>query len=205
MTDDILSVLPVRSGHFLLESGYHAELWFSLDALFRSPRELAPLISTLAERLAPYRPDAICGPLLGGAFLAQALAIELDVHFYYSAPAARLTSGHLFSASYELPFELQKSACGERVALVDDVISAGSSVRATANALAMAKCFLVSVGTLVLLGTRAEEHFRNVSVPIETLQRCDFETWAPDKCPACLRNELLEDPVSERTESNAPY
>lgn len=203
MTDDILNVLPVRRGHFVLESGYHAELWFNLDALFRSPGELAPLVSALAKRLAPYRPDAVCGPLLGGAFLAQALAIEMNVHFYYSTPASPVAPSGLFSANYEIPIELQKSARGERVALVDDIISAGSSVRATASALARAKSSLVAVGSLVLLGTRAEEHFKDAGVPIEALQRCDFNSWAPDKCPACQLNQLLEDPLSVRTRSNA--
>jgi len=29
--------VPARRGHFLLESGYHTDLWFSLDGLFREP------------------------------------------------------------------------------------------------------------------------------------------------------------------------
>src|SRR5918994_1280248 len=31
---DILSQLPSGDGHFLLESGYHSNLWVTLDALF---------------------------------------------------------------------------------------------------------------------------------------------------------------------------
>ena len=44
----------------------------------------APLIGALAARLRPYAVDGICGPLVGGAFLAQALAHELKVRFYYT-------------------------------------------------------------------------------------------------------------------------
>lgn len=198
MTVDILSALPVRRGHFLLESGYHAELWFTLEALFASPRELAPLVDALARRLAPYRPTAICGPLLGGAFLAQALAIELDVNFYYSEPEANPSANGLFGATYELPAELRRQARNERVALVDDVISAGSSVRATAAALATAEALIVAVGALVLLGTKATDHFAETGIPIEVLERRDFETWAPDNCPLCRKGTPLGDPISGR-------
>ena len=66
---DILATLPARSGHFLLESGYHTDLWLTLDALFLEPTGTAPLVSALADKLRPYGVTAMCGPLLGGAFL----------------------------------------------------------------------------------------------------------------------------------------
>ena len=74
MTDDMLKALPARRGHFLLESGYHTDLWFTLDALFVAPKDIAPRVVALAELLRPYSISAVCGPLLGGAFLAQAVA-----------------------------------------------------------------------------------------------------------------------------------
>jgi orotate phosphoribosyltransferase len=195
MLDDILSALPVREGHFRLESGYHADVWFTLDALFAEPHEVAPLVSALATRLANYRPTAICGPLLGGAFLAQALAIELGTQFLYSQPHANSTSAELFAASYVLPPELQKRARGQRVALVDDVISAGSSVRATAATLGETGASIVAVGTLVLLGSKAAGHFAGLGVPIEALARREFTTWAPSDCPQCKVGKALENPT----------
>ena len=196
MTAELLSLLPSRRGHFLLESGYHAQLWFDLDALFTSPSDIAPLITRLATLLAAHRPTAICGPLLGGAFLAQAIANELDMNFYYSALANERNSNGLFSARYELPLELQKRVRGERVALVDDVISAGSSVRASATALATAGASIVTIGALIVLGTKAAEHFDSIGVPTEALERRNFEAWTPETCPSCLHNEPLKDPVS---------
>lgn len=92
LVDDILSALPAREGHFVMESGYHTNHWFSLDALFVHPRALAPLITALAGRLRPYGVSAVCGPLLGGAFVAQALATDLGVDFYFAEPAAARSS-----------------------------------------------------------------------------------------------------------------
>lgn len=194
MPEDILSALPVRQGHFRLESGYHADLWFTLDALFADPREVAPLVSALASRFAGHQLTAVCGPLLGGAFLAHALAIELGTQFLYSQPLANSTSAELFTASYVLPPELQKRARGQRVALVDDVISAGSSVRATADALANAGASVVVIGAFVLLGTKAVDHFARIGVPIEALGRRDFATWAPGNCPLCAATIPVEEP-----------
>ena len=88
--DEILGALPTRRGHFLLESGYHTDLWISLDGLFRDPTALAPRIASLAGLIRPHGISAVCGPLLGGAFLAQALAIGLGVRFYrWTARTAR--------------------------------------------------------------------------------------------------------------------
>jgi orotate phosphoribosyltransferase len=71
----ILEALPCRHGHFLLESGYHSDLWFSLDALFLDPHVLAPHVAALASLVRPYGVSAICGPLLGGAAGATHVAV----------------------------------------------------------------------------------------------------------------------------------
>lgn len=194
MTDDILSLMPVRSGHFILESGYHADVWFDLDSLFVSPRRIASLVTELSQRLARYKPTAVCGPQHGGAFLAHAVAAELDLHFYYTLARDSARSNGLFTATYELPAGLKLQAGSERFAIVDDVISAGSSVRATHTELTNAGGEVVAVGALVLLGTKARDYFAALGVPVETLAEREFETWMPDTCPSCRRSEPLEDP-----------
>ena len=128
MTGNILTALPARRGHFLLESGYHADTWFSLDELFADPATVAPLVADLAERLRPYGPRAVCGPLLGGAFLAQALATSLRARFFYTEPVMARDRTALFAAEYQLPPASRSLVRGEPIAVVDDAISAGSSL-----------------------------------------------------------------------------
>lgn len=195
MSEDILKGLPSRRGHFLLESGYHTDLWLTLDALFVSPQDLAPQVATLAERLRFYGITAVCGPLLGGAFLAQALATHLGLRFYFTQPAPQTDSG-LFKAVYRLPSELGRRVGGERIALVDEVISAGSSVRATAAELNAAGAETVVVGTLLCLGRQAIDHFAALGIPLVTLAQQDFNLWPPDQCPLCRRGVGLEDPLT---------
>src|SRR5512140_2309169 len=129
-----LELADCRSGHFCMESGFHSALWLNLDALFAATARIEPFISRLADLLRPHRLDAVCGPLLGGAFLAQRVAQLIDAEFWYTAPAGPSASddgSSLFRARYRLPSSFATRLPRPRVALVDDVISAGSSLRAT--------------------------------------------------------------------------
>jgi orotate phosphoribosyltransferase len=196
MMDDLLSALPAREGHFMTESGYHTNLWFSLEALFVHPRALAPLITALSAQLRPYDVTAVCGPLLGGVFVAQALALELGVDFLFAEPVRIDDGPGLFRAEYRLPAGLLPFARGARVAVVDDMISAGSSVRATAAALADAGASVAVVGTLMTLGSVGLDYFADLGVPVEALGRGDFAMWAPGDCPLCRTGVPLDEDVT---------
>ncbi len=192
---DILDTVPARRGHFLLESGYHTDLWLSLEALFVDPWAIAPQIAALAEALQPYALTAICGCLLGGAFLAQALAAHMGLRFYYAEPVAIPTDGSLFSAQYRLPPDLRRRIASERVAVVDDVISAGSSVRATVADVATTGATIAVVASLVRLGSQADVYFGERGLPLVALAQQDFHLWPPATCPLCQTDMPLENPL----------
>lgn len=84
---------------------------------------------------------------------------------------------------------------GERVALVDDVISAGSSVRATGAALAAAGATTVVVGSLLVLDKQAVDHFAARGVPVVALAHQPVNLWLPNACPLCAEGMPLEDPT----------
>jgi orotate phosphoribosyltransferase len=193
---DIFDVLPSRRGHFVLESGYHTDLWITLDALFVDPASIASQVDALAERLRTHAPTAICGPLFGGAFLAQALASKLAVKFFVMepVPADPAPGAGLFTARYRLPPGQVPQVRGERVAVVDDVISAGSSVRAAIAALIDAGGSVAAVGALLVLGDAALTHFAAQSVPVERLGHRAFPLWHPSDCALCRAGVLLERP-----------
>jgi len=169
-------------------------------------RRLAPLVAALAERLRPHAVTAVCGPLLGGAFLAQSLAANLGVDFYYAEPRPPADGGDgsvdngnaeasgTFRARYDLPTELSRRAHAARVAVVDDVISAGSSVRAAVAALEAAGASIAVVAALLVLGDEAVSHFAGRQVPIEALGREPLALWKPDACPLCMAGRPVEDP-----------
>ncbi len=84
---------------------------------------------------------------------------------------------------------------GHRVAVVDDVISAGSSVRATVAAVTAAGASTVAVGTLLAMGTTAVEHLTSLGLPVEALGQHEFAFWRPGECPHCRTGAPLEDPL----------
>jgi orotate phosphoribosyltransferase len=183
-----------RSGHFLLESGYHTDTWFDLDSLFVDTSLVRNETRRLAELIKPYNVTAVCGPLLGGAFLAQALANELDLRFYFTAKSATVAQGSLFKVRYELSPSLRASIRGERVALVDDVISAGSSTRATMSELEHFGATVAVVGCLMLFGDEARSYFGSHGIEIVANSIRDFKFWESSSCPLCHAEVPLEDP-----------
>src|SRR5438105_3970486 len=97
-----LELVAARRGHFRLESGYHGALWLDLNALFAVGPRIAPFVSALANALRPYAVSAVCGPLQGGAFLAQLVAQALDVEFCFTERVSAPEPAGLFKARYRL-------------------------------------------------------------------------------------------------------
>src|SRR4051812_46064173 len=132
---DLLDLVTGRRGHFRMESGLHGALWLDLDPLFADAQRIEPFVRSLADAIRSHDVAAVCGPMVGGAFLAQLLAERLRVIFAHAERIASPSDG-LFRAEYRVPHSLGALLAGRRVAIVDDVMSAGSSLRATHAALA---------------------------------------------------------------------
>jgi orotate phosphoribosyltransferase len=127
MQEEIVDLLSGTRGHFRFESGHHGELWLELDSMFVRPGALARPVAELARRLSARDVEAVCGPLVGGAFLAQLLAARLGVEFFYSEPSAQPRRDALYSAEYRIPAALRARVRGRAVAVADDVVNAGSA------------------------------------------------------------------------------
>jgi orotate phosphoribosyltransferase len=191
--DDLLSLVASRSGHFRLESGHHADTWMELDQLFRSPAALRPFIAELAGRFRPHRIDTVCGPLTGGALLAQSIAEELGVEFAF---AERLVTNRpgLYPVDYRIASSLREGIRGRRVAVVDDAISAGSAVRATLADLASCGAAPAVLGALLLIGPRATGLATETRLPIVSLMELPNQIWTPSECPMCAQGVPLTSP-----------
>jgi orotate phosphoribosyltransferase len=187
-TDAAMGLMAARTGHFLLESGHHGDLWLELDGLFWSDA-IHPAAERLAARIRPYGADVVCGPLVGGALLAQLVAARLGAAFCY---AERTSTGTgLYSATYHLPTALRSRVPGRRVAIVDDVVNAGSAMRATLADLTAAGAEVVALGALLALGSTPAAIAAGVGLPLEALVTRSNEIWEPDRCPRCAEGEPL--------------
>jgi orotate phosphoribosyltransferase/GNAT superfamily N-acetyltransferase len=189
--DGLDTLMSARRGHFVMESGLHAGTWLDLDPLFTDSRRIDPYVASLAGRLRRYDLDVVCGALVGGAFLAQLIARALGTDFWFS----ELHPAHddaVLTRRYRLPRSFASRAAGTRVAIVDDVMSAGSALRGTYAALAAEGAVPVAAAALIVLGTNGNSFFSERGVPVETLVRREFEMWTPTECPLCARGEPID-------------
>jgi orotate phosphoribosyltransferase len=193
-----LDLARARRGHFQMESGLHCGLWFDLDAAFVDQAALDPFVTQLAQSLRRHDIEAVCGPLTGGALLAQLLARLLGSEFYFAAPSsAKPTEGRPEPGGvrYHLPPGMGHRLLGKRLALVDDVMSAGSSLRATLTAVESQGAIPIVIGTLYVLGSIGADFFKERGLRIETTGRAAFDSWRQPECPLCAAGVPLEDPA----------
>ena len=192
MQETILNLLPARKGHFLLESGHHGDLWLDLERLFLRPRLLQPHIAELAKRLMALGINAVCGPLVEGAFAGLMVANELDIDFTYSERFSRPSQG-LFPAGYRVPATLRDELRGKRVAIVNDVINAGSAVRGTYADLRECGANVVAIGALLVLGASASQFASEMNLALISLAEVPNNMWTIPACPLCAAGVPLED------------
>ena len=188
----VVDLLPMRRGHFRLESGHHGDLWLDLERLCLDPRRVRSLSRALAQRVATYDVEAICGPLVEGAFVALMVAAELGLRFAYAERLAAPDSDALFAVKYRVPDALRDELRGRRVAIVNDVVNAGSAVRGALNDLTACDARPVVIASLAVLGPAAATLAANHGVALESLASLPNTIWTPEGCPLCAAGVSLE-------------
>lgn len=187
-----LSSVAARHGHFKTESGYHTDLWMDLETLCRRPTAIHPFARALADKLRALAVDAVCGPLNEGAFIALMVAGELGCDFTYAERFAEQDDARLFPVRYALPAALRPIVAGRRIAIVNDVISAGSAVRGAWADLHAHGAQIVAIGCLLVLGDAIDTFAAERGVAVEALERSPYQLWTPAACPLCAAQVPLE-------------
>jgi orotate phosphoribosyltransferase len=189
---DVAGLLPKREGHFVFESGHHGAVWLDLERLFVRPERVQPLADALADRLGGHQAAVVCGPLVEGAFLGLMVASSLRVPFSYSQPVRDDRAMGLFPVSYPIPASLEPTLRGQRVAIVNDVINAGSAVRGTLASLKACGAHPVAIGALAVYGDAARTLAASEGIALETLASFPSRIWEPDACPLCAKGIPLD-------------
>jgi orotate phosphoribosyltransferase len=193
LTNEVLGLFAARRGHFRFESGHHGDLWLEIPPAYIHPERLRRYAIELAKLLSPHRIEAVCGPLVEGAFIAQMVAAEMDVEFYFAEQLTRAKAETLYPVSYRIPEALRSAIRGKNVAVIDDVINAGSAVRGTCDDVIACGAAIVAIGALLVLGEPASMLATSHAVPLETLARLPGNSlWEPSSCPLCVRGVKLE-------------
>jgi orotate phosphoribosyltransferase len=203
---ELSKLLAARRGHFRFESGHHGNLWLDLEPMFVRPKQVRPFAERLADLVAPLNVEAVCGPLSGGAFVAEMVAETLNLEVYFTEPSLVADSDALFPVKYRLPQPLRQLIAGKRIAIVNDVINAGSAVRGTYEDLRECGVDVAVVATLAILGDTALGYFKDRNVPVKWLAQLPNDLWLPAKCLLCNAGKPLDSNSvnAQGGESNVP-
>ncbi|MBI2517691.1 MAG: orotate phosphoribosyltransferase [Opitutae bacterium] len=192
MQEALSELLAGRHGHFQMESGYHSELWFTLDPLLDRREELRPFVSELGRRLAAHGIEAVCGPMTGGAKLARMIADELGIACCHAERFEPPRADGFFPVKYLLPAAQRSVVQDRRIAIVDDAISAGSAARGTYADLLACGARPVALGALFVFGGAAARFATENQLALEGIAPMDFGMWSPVDCPLCRAGVPVE-------------
>ena len=161
------------TGHFVLTSGKHSDCYFEKFDVLNQPRHVETLCRELAARLASFQPDVILGPTTLGVLLAFETAKHLQVPAAYGEKGA---DGRRFlrRAGHIQP--------GQRVAVVDDVLTTGGSVRECIALVGESGATLCGVGVLVDRSGGAIDF----GAPLVSLLPMQVQAFEPDVVPDWL-------------------
>ena len=190
---EFLKLLNTRQGHFRFESGHHGNLWLDLDLLLLRPKRIEPFVTELARKISSFGIDAVCGPMVGGALIAQTIALALEVDFLYTERIVPQNRDALYPVVYGLPGHLRTLIRGRRIAIVDDVINAGSAIRGTLNELESLGARTIVIGALLVLGEAGAKYFAERDLPVQGVSYLPNEIWVPENCPLCSSQIPLDD------------
>ena len=161
----------LRRGHFLLSSGLHSEAYVQCALLLEDPVRARKVGRDLADLLRSYHPDSVLAPALGGVIIGHEVAAELGVPF-------RFTERKGEEMGLRRGFTIRQ---GERVVVVEDVVTTGRSTLETAALATSRGARVVAIGAIIDR-TAGRDPF---DVPFKALLELDLPSYGPNECPAC--------------------
>ncbi len=198
----------ITGDHFVYITGEHGDGWIDKDALFPDTARTAELCTMLANQLAPADPELVCGPATGGLIVSQWTAHRLGVPSLFAEhgkdqgydPAAALAADGPLRPPFVLRRGYDLAVAGKRVAVVDDVINTGESIRETVEAVSAAGGEVVVVGALCTRGNAGE-----ISVAISS-HACAKSRSRPGRpaIASCAATALRSTPGTRMARTSSP-
>lgn len=193
-----------REGHFQLKSGRHGDAYVEKFAVLSDPAATSELCGYWAARVrGEGLVDLAAGPTTGGVILAFETARQLGVRSIF-AEEVRDHDGAT-RREFRRGFTI---ALGERVLLVDDILTTGGSLLAMIPAVEALGGEIVECAVLVDRSggrTTLTSPTTGRVYPLRALWQLDLPTYAPGAttCPRCAAGEPLHAPGSTGAASRA--
>jgi orotate phosphoribosyltransferase len=190
----------LQDGHFLLASGLHSPTYVEKFRVLEWPSQTEKLCRMIADRFRDAGVQVVAGPTTGGIIIAYEVARHLGVRSIFAereeAPlqpvegASRQAEERRFRRGFAL-------APGERVLVVDDIMTTGGSLRAVLAELARHGGQAVAVAVLVERVARPVDF----GVPLVSLTKLEIPAYDPASCPLCAQGLPLVKPGTSRPQA----
>jgi orotate phosphoribosyltransferase len=191
-----------REGHFKLKSGRHGDRYLEKFQVLQWPERVAELCRYLADAArtqAGAQPiDVVIGPTTGGVILAHEVGRRLGTRGIF---AESVSDANGSRRELRRGFRIEP---GERVALVDDVVTTGASLLEMIPLIEAAGGVIAA--TVVIVDRSGELHelvspATGQRYHAEALWSLNLPTYEPGiaTCPGCAAGLPIEAPGSSGT------
>jgi orotate phosphoribosyltransferase len=171
----------ILDGHFVLTSGRHSPVYWEKFKVMQYPQYVQQLCGMIADHYRKESIDLVAGPTTAGIILAFEVARQMGIRAIYAEKTENKT------------FAFKRGAAinpGDRVLVVDDVLTTGGSIREVITAVKERKGIVIGVGVLV---DRTEQK-PDFGAPLFGCHRAEAVSYLPEKCPLCAANIPLVKP-----------
>lgn len=179
-TQDVLnefkSAGALLEGHFILSSGRRSPVFLQKALVFAQPKVSERLCGALAEKLTAKfgKIDIVVGPAVGGIIPGYETARALGCRSIFT----ERENGQM---TLRRGFSIQP---GERVVIVEDIVTTGLSMRETITALQQTEGEILGGACVVDRSNGAAD----VGLPLVSLASVDFPDYAPNALPPELQD-----------------
>jgi orotate phosphoribosyltransferase len=169
-------------GHFVLSSGLHSSVYLQCAIALQTPAVAAQFGEAIAGQFRGQGIETVASPAIGGLIIGYEVARQLAVRFIW-------TEREQGTMTLRRGFTVRP---GERVLVVEDVITTGGSTRDTIKALTDSGAEVVAAASIIdRSGGEAD-----VGVQRFSLATLSVPAVQPADCEACKRGESVTKPGS---------
>ena len=164
----------------MLASGRHSPIYWEKFCVLQFPNYTEQLCRMIATHFQKQGIQVVAGPTTGGIILAFEVARQLGVRGIF---AEKEGAERAFRRGFNI-------SPGERVLIVDDILTTGSSIREVMAAVSKLGGKLTGIGVLV---DRSEQE-PDFGMPLFSCHRALTPTYTPEDCPLCAAKIPLVKP-----------
>ena len=173
-------------GHFALSSGLHSAVYLQCALVLQHPKEAEELGRRIAEHFRNENIETVASPAIGGLIIGHEVARSLGARFIWTErEQGNMTLRRGFSVTP-----------GERVLIVEDVVTTGGSTRETVVALQTNGANVVAAASIIDRSLGAAD----VGVRRIALASLNVPSVDPTVCEACSRGESPIKPGSRKVQ-----